>query len=135
MRKIIITLAVAVVICFATLTHAEEKNQRYFLFIGQPDAAAWKTLIGNPTDREAVMSKAIEKLGGKMIGYYWGLGDGKNYITIAMPDDNELIQATYVARLGDGLLVSYEAIELMTSKDMAAALKRIGDVKAVDDIK
>ena len=91
-------------------------------------------MIEHPADREAVMSKAIEQLGGKMLSYYWGLGDGKNYITIALPDDNELIQATYVSRLGDGLLVSYEAIELLTSQAMVEALKRVNDVKAVDDL-
>ena len=38
-------------------------------------------------------------------------------------------------RLGDGLLVSYKMIELMSSEAMTGALKRVPDVKAVDDIK
>ena len=113
---------------------AEDKAKlRYFLFIGQPNAAAWKMMIENPQDRQAAVAKSIEKLGGQMLSYYWGLGDGRNYITIAMPDDTELIQATYVTRLGDDLLVNYEAIELMTSADMANALKRVSEIKAVDD--
>ncbi len=124
MKRAIITLAVAAVTCFAALTHAEEKGLRFFLFIGQPNAAAWKMLIGNPTDREAVMSKAIEKLGGKMLGYYWGLGDGRNYITVTIPDDNELVQAIYLMRLPSGMLDSYQVIELMPSDQMSEALKR-----------
>ena len=135
MMKKCILFTIVLLLSFLTLSaHAESEKLRYFLFIGQPNAAAWKMLIEHPADREATMSKAIEKLGGAMLGYYWGLGDGKNYILIALPDDNELIQATYVSRLGDGLLVSYEAIELLTSQAMVEALKRVNDVKAVDDL-
>jgi uncharacterized protein with GYD domain len=108
---------------------------RQFLFIGEPNAAAWKWMVENPQDREAAMAKPIEKLGGRMLSYYWGIGNGRNYITVALPDDPELIQATYVARLGDGLLVSYEMIELMTSADMAAALKRVSEVKRAEGSK
>ena len=45
------------------------------------------------------------------------------------------IQAFYLTRLGDGLLNDYRMIELMTSADMAIALERVSEVKAVDDIK
>ena len=69
-----------------------------------------------------------------MLSYYWGVGTGHNYIIIQMPDDIELIQANYLARLGDGLLISYQMIELMSSAAMTGALKRVRDVKAVDDI-
>ena len=135
MKIRLIVMILAVLFCFASTIHAEEKDQRFFLFIGQPNAAAWKMLIDNPSDRQATMSKAFEKLGGKMLSYYWGIGNGKNYITVSIPDDNEFIQAIYTARLGDGLLDGYKASELMTSADMVRALKRVKDVKAVDDIK
>ena len=109
-----------------------EPKLRHFLFIGEPNAAAWKWMIENPQDREAAMAKPIEKLGGKMLAYYWGLGNGRNYIIVALPDDPELIQATYVTRLGDDLLVSYDMIELMSSADMADALKRVADVQRAE---
>ena len=119
----------------AQSTAAGSDNMRTFLFIGEPNAGAWKFMIKNPADRQKAAAKAIEKLGGKMLSYYWGVGDGRNYIIIAMPDDLELIQANYITRLGDGLLVSYKMIELMSSAAMTGALKRVRDVKAVDDIK
>jgi uncharacterized protein with GYD domain len=111
---------------------ADERKQRYFLFIGQANSAAWKWMIENPSDRQAAMSRAFERLGGKMLSYYWGLGNGRNYITVSIPDDNELIQAIYTTRLGDGLLDEYEAIELMTSADMVEALKRVKEVKEIE---
>ena len=117
------------------IASADDNEMRHFLFIGAPNAAAWKLQIDNPGDREASVRAPIEKLGGKLISYYWGVGNGRNYITVALPDDPTLIQAFYLTRLGDGLLDDYQMIELMTSADMATALERVSEVKAVDDIK
>ena len=113
----------------------EQKNFRHFLFVGTPNAAAWKSMIESPGDREASVRKPIEKLGGKLVSYFWGLGKSRNYITVKLPNDPTLVQAFYLTRLGDGLLADYEMIELMTSPDMAEALSRVKEVKAVDDIK
>ena len=142
MRNVITSLALlaAFLVALQVSTQAQSTatgsgEMRTFLFIGEPNAAAWKFMIENPADRQKAAGEAIEKLGGKMLSYYWGVGDGRNYITIAMPDDIELIQANYITRLGDGLLISYKMIELMSSEAMTGALKRVRDVKAVDDIK
>ena len=142
MRNVITSLALlaAFLVALQVSTQAQSTatgsgEMRTFLFIGEPNAAAWKFMIENPADRQKAAGEAIEKLGGKMLSYYWGVGDGRNYITIAMPDDIELIQANYITRLGDGLLISYKMIELMNSEAMTGALKRVRDVKAVDDIK
>jgi len=140
MKNIITTFAlfaaVAVGSMPATQTLAGDDNKlRTFLFIGEPNAGAWKIMIDDPADREKAVRGGVEKLGGKMLSYYWGVGTGRNYITMALPDDLELIQASYITRLGDGLLISYQMIELMSSEAMTGALKRVKDVKAVDDIK
>lgn len=125
-------------LCFAVGTEAIEnrgdKYMRYFMFVGQPNAKAWKWLIENPQDRQAKTEKSIESLGGKMLSYYFGLGNGRNYITVAMPNDTELIQAAYVLRLASDLLVDYQVIELISSQDMLGVLRRVEDVMAVDDI-
>ena len=94
------------------------------MFIGEPNAAAWKYMMDNPADRKAEVEGAFRTLGGEVLSYYFGLGDGKNYITVTIPDDNELIQAIYLMRLPSGLLRSYEVVELMPSDQMADALKR-----------
>lgn len=94
------------------------------MFIGEPNAAAWKYMMDNPGDRKAAVSDAFRALGGEVLSYYFGLGDGKNYITVTLPDDNELIQAVYLMRLPSGMLASYQVIELMPSEQMSEALKR-----------
>jgi uncharacterized protein with GYD domain len=134
MRLTLTTLAL--LICTMLPGFAAESGKvRTFLFIGEPNAAAWKFMIENPADRQKAAEKGIKKLGGKMLSYHWGVGTGRNYIILQMPDDIELIQANYLTRLGDGLLVSYTMIELMSSEAMVGALKRVPEVKAVDDIK
>jgi hypothetical protein len=131
----IIACAAALAVFGSIATAQNNTADRTFLIVGEPNAAAWEMLIGAPADREASMSGAIERLGGEMLSYYWGLGDGKNYITVRMPDDPGLIQALYVTRLGDNLLSSYQMIELISSPDMAAALARVPEIKSVDDLK
>ncbi|MEW6996163.1 hypothetical protein AADZ86_00450 [Colwelliaceae bacterium BS250] len=111
---------------------AKSDDLRHFMFIGEPNAAAWKFLIENPEDRKAQVAGAFKALGGEVLSYYFGLGDGKNYITVTIPNDNELIQAIYLMRLPSGLLNSYKVIELMPSDQMSNALKRSAKLIAGD---
>lgn len=101
-----------------------EDSPRHFLFIGEPSAAAWEYLMKDPQDRQKKVEAAMTAIGGKMLSYYFGLGDGKNYITVQLPNDNETIQAVYLMRLPTGMLNSYQVIELMPSAQMADALRR-----------
>ena len=110
--------------CFLPFSLQAESAQRHFMFIGEPNAAAWKYMMDNPEDRKKQVEGAFKALGGKVVSYYFGLGDGKNYITVTIPDDNELIQAIYLMRLPSGMLNSYEVVELMPSEQMSAALKK-----------
>ena len=113
-------------------TWAKSDDLRHFMFIGEPSATAWKFLIENPEDRKVQVAEAFKALGGEVISYYFGLGDGKNYITVTIPNDNELIQAIYLMRLPTGLLNSYQVIELMPSEQMTAALKRSAKLLTTD---
>jgi hypothetical protein len=133
MKTLIYSTIIAVT---ASLASAQDNTaDRTFLFVGTPNGAAWEMQITAPGDREAMVRGGIEKLGGELLGYYWGLGNGKNYITVSLPDDPTFIQAFYLSRMGDGLLDDYQMIELMSSSDMAIALSRVPEVKAVDDLK
>ena len=128
-------LSVAFCLSAAAVTAEDTKDMRTFLFIGTSNSSAWEMQIANPGDRAATVKGGIEALGGELLSYYWGLGNGKNYITVSLPDDPTLIQAFYVSRLGDGLLEDYQMIELMSSADMAEALARVPEIKAQDDLK
>ncbi len=111
---------------------AGEQAYRHFLFVGEPNAAAWQYLMDNPADRQEEVEAAMAAIGGRILSYYFGLGDGKNYITVQLPDDNEVIQAVYLMRLPSGLLTSYRVTELMPSDQMAAALRRSAEFLALE---
>ena len=118
------TQCMQAVFLFSSGALGAEPELRHFMFIGEPSAAAWKYMMDNPEDRKQQVEGAFKSLGGEVLSYYFGLGDGRNYITVTIPDDNELIQAIYLMRLPSGLLRSYEVIELMPSDQMSNALKR-----------
>ena len=86
----------------------------------------------NPGDRKAATEAAMKKIGCEMLGYYWGLTQGRNYILVAAPD-GKTVQAMLVQRLSSGLLHEYEAIELVRSSDMAAMFERLKEIEAADD--
>ena len=125
-------LVVLLMSILCTSAYADKQNLRHFMFIGEPNAKAWQYLIDNPEDRKQEVASAFKALGGEVKSYYFGLGDGKNYITVAIPNDNELIQAIYLMRLPSGMLTSYKVIELMPSDEMSAALKRTKKLIAAD---
>ncbi len=124
MKKNLLLITILLAAMFTLSAHAEDKKLRHFMFIGQPNATAWKYMMENPEDRKAEVAGAFKALGGEVLSYYWGLGDGRNYITVTIPDDNELVQAIYLMRLPSGMLDSYQVIELMPSDQMSEALKR-----------
>ncbi len=131
-KKLSLLFVLSVASAFNANAQSGEPNLRHFMFIGEPNSTAWKYLMENPTDRKASVEKAFKALGGEVKSYYFGLGDGKNYITVTIPNDNELIQAIYLMRLPSGLLTSYEVIELMPSDQMTNALKRSAELIAGD---
>jgi len=104
---------------------AQAIEHRYFLFVGEPNATGWQLMVDDPADREAAVVEATAAIGGEILSYYFGLGNGKNYITMRLPNDNEVIQAVYLMRLTPGVLKSYEVIELMPSSQMTRALEKV----------
>jgi 2-methylcitrate dehydratase PrpD len=106
-------------------------KMRYFLFTAQPSSDAWQFMKNNPGDRKADTEKAMKKIGCEMLGYYWGLTHGRNYIIVAAPD-GETVQALLVQRLSSDLVQDYEAVELVRSSDMQAMFERLKEIEAAD---
>jgi uncharacterized protein with GYD domain len=109
-----------------------EPEMRIFLFSAKPSPEAWQFMKKNPGDRRAATEDAMEKIGARMIGYYWGLTTGKNYIIAAVPD-GRTAQAMLIQRLSSGLVLEYDAIELVNSSEMPAVFERLKELDAADD--
>ena len=114
-------------------TRAEEdKPMRIFLLSAKPSAKGWQIMKANPSDRRKDTEKAMEEIGCKMLGYYFGLTDGRNYILAAVPD-GKTVQALLIQRLASDLVEDYTAIELVESSDMPAVFKRLAEIEGAGD--
>lgn len=143
MHKLLLIFAALMTTFLAAPANAEEAQNntvetrvtelRHFLFVGHIGPKGWQNMLENPSDREAAGRDAIEKLGGKLIAYYFGLGENKNYIIVALPDA-KTAKAIQVLRMSSGMLIDYTFIELMSSKDMLGVLHSMKSIRAVDDL-
>lgn len=134
-----VTTAILAITMLATIGITQDapldeppKPMRIFLFSAKPTPEAWQFMKENPGDRRAATEGAMEKIGGKMLGYYWGLTTGKNYIIAAIPD-GRTAQAMLIQRLSSGLVLEYDAIELVESSEMPAVFERLKELDAADD--
>ena len=136
MKSVIIAfLAIALLVVTTTAQNnsTEPKQEmRIFLFSAKPSPAAWKFMKENPGDRRAATENAMEKIGAEMLGYYWGLTTGKNYIIAAVPD-GRTAQAMLIQRLSTDLVLEYDAIELVESSEMPAVFDRLKEIEAADE--
>ena len=124
-----------VLLALSSIAPADDGG-RHYLFIGTPSPEGWRWLVENPEagDREKVARAAVERVGGELLGYYWGVNNAKNYIIVRLPADAETVPAFLIMRLSTGLLTNYEAIEIMPSARLPVVLKRIAEISAADDI-
>jgi uncharacterized protein with GYD domain len=86
---------------------------------------ALTALIKKPQDRTAVIGKAIEKLGGKMTGFWLSFGDYDVVGVFEMPDN--VSAAAFALAIGaGGACKSIKTTPLLAMEEGIAALKKAG---------
>jgi uncharacterized protein with GYD domain len=80
-------------------------------------------LLKNPEDRSIAVGKLIEKLGGKMIGFYYSFGDYDGLIIADMSDKISLA-ATSIAAFAGGGTSKINTTILMSVKEAMDAMKK-----------
>ena len=88
---------------------------------------AWARLIKNPEDRRGVARAVIEKLGGKLHGFWYGFGAHDGYVLIEAPD-NISAAALSVGIASRGALRSAETTVLLTVEETIEMLKKTQDL-------
>jgi len=84
---------------------------------------AWARLIKNPEDRRKVAQGIVEKLGGKLNGFWYSFGDHDGFVMIEAPD-NVSAAAFSVAISAGGSLRSSETTVLLTVEEAIEMLKK-----------
>ena len=90
--------------------------------------ATWAKLIKNPEDRRAAAKEYVEKVGGKLHGYWYAFGDHDGYTLWEAPD-NVSMAATALAIGAGGALSTVQTTVLLTVEETLAALKKASSIK------
>ncbi len=88
-------------------------------------AEAWASLVKNPQDRIAKVSKAVEKLGGNLLQGWMSFGDFDTILIMEMPD-NVGAAAFAVAIAAGGACKGVKTTPLLSVEEGLAAMKKAG---------
>lgn len=84
---------------------------------------AWARLITKPEDRRDVARGVVEKLGGKLHGFWYGFGEHDGFVLIEAPN-NVSAAAFSVGIAAGGSLRSAETTALLTVEETIEMLKK-----------
>lgn len=88
---------------------------------------AWARLIKRPEDRREVARAVIEKLGGKLHGFWYAFGEHDGFVLIEAPD-NAAAAAFSAGISAGGSLRSSETTVLLTVEETIDMLQRAQDL-------
>lgn len=85
-------------------------------------------LINNPEDRSIAVKALIEKLGGKLLAFYYSYGDYDGLLIADMPDNVSNL-ATIMAAFSAGGTAKLKTTILITVNEAMAAMKKASGLK------
>lgn len=97
----------------------------YYMFQPTFTAEAWAKMLREPQNREQAIRPVIEKLGGKLIGYWFTFGESDAIVIVQMPDNVSAAAASLAATAG-GALKSLKTTVLMSVDDSMQAMRKAG---------
>jgi len=91
-------------------------------------AETWARLIGNPEDRRTVAQPYIERVGGKLHGFWYAFGTHDGYTLWEAPESVSTAAAA-LAISGDGALSTLETTAVLTVDETIDALRKAEQVQ------
>ncbi len=89
-----------------------------------------RNLIKNSEDRSIAVKNMIEKLGGKMLAFYYCFGDYDGIVIAEFPDNISGLATTMTSYAAGGV-VSIKTTILITVEEAMSAMKKASDVQIV----
>jgi len=99
----------------------------YYMYQASFTAEAWAKMVKEPQDREKALRPAIEKLGGKLIGYWMAFGDADAVVIVQLPDNASAAAASLAATAG-GAVRALKTTALMSIDESMQAMKKAQSV-------
>ena len=97
----------------------------YYLYEGAYTPEALKALLKKPANRAEVVRKAVEELGGTLVGSWFAFGESDVILIVQMPD-NVSIAAMALAVAAAGAIQRGKTTPLMTMEEGMEAFKKAG---------
>jgi uncharacterized protein with GYD domain len=88
-------------------------------------SGAWAALVKRPENRVEVVRKVIDKMGGKLGGFWFSFGDHDLVGMVEMPD-NVTAAAFAIALAAGGACKNIKTTPLLSIEDGMAAMKKAG---------
>jgi uncharacterized protein with GYD domain len=96
-----------------------------YMVQGAYTAEALATMVKNPQDRSIPVRELMQKLGGRMIGFYFCYGE-YDIVTIGELPDDSAATAVALAALSQGYLKAYKTTRLLTVEETMEAMRKAG---------
>jgi uncharacterized protein with GYD domain len=98
----------------------------HYMFQASFTSEAWAKMVKEPQDREQSIRPVIEKLGGKLVGYWFAFGESDAVVIVQMPD-NVSAAAVSLAAASAGALKSLKTTPLMSVEEGMQAMRKAGE--------
>ena len=86
---------------------------------------AWAALAKNPQNREEVLRSLVEKLGGRLLAFYYAFGEYDGMFITEMPDETTEAAAV-LAAISPGHVKAMKTTVLLTTEQTLKAMREAG---------
>jgi uncharacterized protein with GYD domain len=86
---------------------------------------AWAALAKNPQNREEVLRSLVEKLGGRLLAFYYAFGEYDGVFITEMPDETT-IAAAVLAAISPGHVKAIKTTVLLSTEQTLEAMRKAG---------
>ncbi|MDP9457418.1 MAG: GYD domain-containing protein [Actinomycetota bacterium] len=86
-------------------------------------AEAWKALVKKPEDRAAVLAEHAQRLGGRVLSFYYCMGEYDGIVIFEAPDETTAASILFTT-ISPGHLKATKTTALMSVEDTMEAMRR-----------
>ncbi|HYB91198.1 MAG TPA: GYD domain-containing protein [Candidatus Binataceae bacterium] len=95
---------------------------------------SWTAMARKPQDRMEAFRPVVEKAGGKLVGYWFSLGEYDSLVIVEVPD-NVSAASLSIAVTAGGAFKALKTTALLTAKEGAEAMKAAASLMQTPEYK
>jgi uncharacterized protein with GYD domain len=99
----------------------------FYMIQGAYTVEAIATMAKNPQDRSVPVRELVQKIGGRLISFYFCFGEYDVVVLVELPDDSAAT-AVAMAAISPGHLKAYKTTKLFTVEETMEAMRKAGSL-------